>query len=462
MTGASPNAGHPGAGSVAGAGGFTLPGGELFDLAPVGLVVLDRELRPVACNRAMSELNRRRGGSCDCGAGTATMPEAARQVEGPLRHALATGEPLSDLAVASDLSALPEARCGWLVNVQPLRDAGGTVAHLLVSVQEATGFDEARRTLRETEAVFRVSQQLNPDGFSILRAERDAAGTVRDFLFEYANPACEKAFGRGVLAGRRMTAVGQQFTTHPSGLDRHVRALGSRSADEEEFRFGTGADARWFCHTLIPIGGDRLAASFRDITRRKRDEEQGRLVTHESRHRVKNDLAVVSSLIWHARRSSGDAGTLVETLQRQVNTMAAAQDLMGREVGEPVGLENLAHAALDPFSVAPLRIESGPPVEVPAECVVPLALALHELATNALKHGALSAEGGQVVLRWTVRRGRALLIWRESGGPPVAPGAEPGFGTRLLQVVQRSLPDGEVRIDLARRGLRAALGWKLD
>ena len=173
-----------------------------------------------------------------------------------------------------------------------------------------------------------------------------------------------------------------------------------------------------------------------DITERKRGEEQRKLLINELNHRVKNTLAVVQSIASQTLRSATGLAEAGRSLSGRLVSLAKAHDILtqenwsGADLGELVIASCTAHAARERFRLA------GEAVWLPPGLALSLALALHELTTNAIKYGALSTGQGMVAISWTVggdANGQRLrLEWRESGGPPVAPPERKGFGTRML------------------------------
>jgi PAS domain S-box-containing protein len=182
-------------------------------------------------------------------------------------------------------------------------------------------------------------------------------------------------------------------------------------------------------------GAVRVIGAFQDITERKLAEQHRELLINELNHRVKNTLATVQSI---AHQTLADAFTMAEARERldaRLIAMARAHDTLTRENWGAPTLADIVTGALQPFGAgdgAGFAIE-GPAVRVTPKVALALAMALHELATNAVKHGALSAEAGRVSVAWSpAADGQVDFSWRESGGPAVSAPARKGFGSRLL------------------------------
>ena len=180
----------------------------------------------------------------------------------------------------------------------------------------------------------------------------------------------------------------------------------------------------------------------RDRTERKRAEERRALLVNELNHRVKNTLAVVQSLAAQTARGAPDLSAFAAAFQRRILALARAHDLLTREDWTGAPLREVVRAGLAPFALDAGRVDlsgcDGAEAVLPPGAAVTLAMAVHELATNALKHGALSVPEGRVSVG--CRRAAPdsadaapVLEWAERGGPPIAgPPAKRGFGLRLL------------------------------
>lgn len=195
----------------------------------------------------------------------------------------------------------------------------------------------------------------------------------------------------------------------------------------------------------------------RDIDARKHFEENLELLAREVEHRSKNALAIVQATLRLTKAADHDA--YVQTVQGRVDALARAHNLFSRRGTAGADLRSLVEGELTPFlnagAVSGPRAEcSGPAVTLPVWATQPLAMAIHELATNAAKYGALSTPSGLLSIAWT-RMGDDLTVeWRESGGPPLA--CEPervGFGTMVIdRTVTRQL-GGRIKKTWTREGL---------
>ncbi|MFC3067706.1 sensor histidine kinase [Phenylobacterium soli] len=176
-----------------------------------------------------------------------------------------------------------------------------------------------------------------------------------------------------------------------------------------------------------------------DITDRHEAEERRNLVMGELAHRAKNGLQVMMAIVTETARSAETVKGFEKVLMARLEAMAQSQELVTAAGGRPVHLNDLAARALKPFGLTHFDIEPAiADLMVQGDVAAGLALLLHEMATNAVKYGALSRPGGRISLRpGRAGPGMAALHWKERGGPRVEPTNRRGFGSRLLQAALR-------------------------
>jgi PAS domain S-box-containing protein len=200
-----------------------------------------------------------------------------------------------------------------------------------------------------------------------------------------------------------------------------------------------------------------------DITARKEAERRQKLLLDELNHRVKNTLATVQSLAAQTARTSSSAEEFRARFEPRLIALSKAHDRLTRNRWEGANLKDIIQEELAPYSAPERRLSiEGPDLILPPRASLSLSLALHELATNAAKHGALSVHGGSVEVAWEVHRDASpfpqsvSIRWTERGGPEVTPPQRSGFGSRLLRVTAEEL-DGRMEQELAPSGL----DWRL-
>lgn len=158
--------------------------------------------------------------------------------------------------------------------------------------------------------------------------------------------------------------------------------------------------------------------------------EKIRAFNAELQRRTKNTLQMVRTAASRAAGST-DPVEFYRTLAGRLDAIAKANELLGYGSLQACDLGDLVRAAIQPFNAWSIDA-SGPPCQIAGEPAMQLVMALHELGTNAEKYGALSTECGRVAISWIVNGGEVQLLWRESGGPRVAPPTEADLGTRVL------------------------------
>jgi two-component sensor histidine kinase len=204
----------------------------------------------------------------------------------------------------------------------------------------------------------------------------------------------------------------------------------------------------------------------REIAQRTLAEQHQRLLINELNHRVKNTLATVQSIAHQTARSVREPTEAYEAFTERLMALSRAHDVLTSRRWEGAKLEEVVGSAIQPFGGASGRFSvNGVSVWLEPSQALALAMALHELATNASKYGALTSGKGRVEIAWSLggAGGRTLtLTWRESGGPPVKAPGRKGFGSRLLE---RGLPadlGGKVALDYRREGLVCTITARLS
>ena len=214
---------------------------------------------------------------------------------------------------------------------------------------------------------------------------------------------------------------------------------------------------------------ERLNTLRSAIARQQRDQAHLRLMVNELNHRVKNTLATVQSIVAQTLRSGDPPTRMRDTLTSRILALSKAHDVLTDEQWSGADLGEIASQAAQPFrnGVGEDRIRlNGPKVRLPPKTAIAIALALHELATNAVKYGALSGADGYVDFTWSLKRtGKRrdlTAVWRERDGPRVSPPTRAGFGTRLIQRGLAADLNGEVTIAYPVDGVVCTIRAALD
>ncbi len=218
------------------------------------------------------------------------------------------------------------------------------------------------------------------------------------------------------------------------------------------------AGGKWYDLSVEPLRDeDGIICGAVEITARKQDEARIRFLFNEVKHRVGNLLAVAQAMLRQTAETSTGVEDLVERYGQRLRALGGSQQLLVREGSRRAGLRQVIESQLGHLEAARFHLE-GPEVVLDDAAVLHIGMALHELATNAAKYGALSTPGGQVAIVWRVEAGRCTLRWSEHGGPPVRPSNRRGFGREVIEWAAAHAVHGTVRLDLPPEGLR----WELD
>lgn len=303
---------------------------------------------------------------------------------------------------------------------------------------------ERTASLREGEERLRLA--IGAGGFGTWETDLTTRITMR-------SPAALQILG---FAGDQAASPLEAWSSrvHPDDRERVLDAwarLVSGRADEyrPEYRFQRPDGAwRWLEGTAAVVRRDssngrplRVAGTVRDITDRREEEERRELLTQEVNHRARNNLAIVQAILRLTR--APDAESYARLVEGRVAALARAQSLLAAERWTGAPFTTLLKEELlpfggveDPQSAGHARfVIEGPPLRLRAEAVQPLAMVLHELATNAAKHGALSTPEGRVAVTWQADEAAGLLRirWHETGGRAPAFPQRRGVGSRVIE-----------------------------
>ena len=216
-------------------------------------------------------------------------------------------------------------------------------------------------------------------------------------------------------------------------------------------------------HRDFGILNEQIGRLTREIGQRRQAEQHQRTLVEELNHRVMNMLTTVQGIVRQTLRNASVAPDTQRMTDARIAALAAGHRLIARASWNAVELSQMVSAILLPLDVGSGRIQAhGPEALLRPNQAMALAMAFHELATNAVKYGALSNNVGHVRISWEVRRtGDVHLSWVEEGGPPVKEPDRRGFGSRLIE---KNLPaelGGSVRREFLPHGLRCMITFPL-
>ena len=346
----------------------------------------------------------------------------------------------------------------WMMmRLRPYRTIDDRIDGVVVTFVDVTARREAEARVRESEEEYRRLFNSIDQGFCVIEMIYDEDGRATDYRFIEVNAAFERQTGLADTAGRRMRSLvpdHEEFWFETYGRI-------ARSGKPERFEHEAETLGRYYEVYAFPLdssGERKVGVLFNDIRARKEAEAERELLARELSHRVKNTLAVVQAL---ARQTGGrTVDEFRDAFAGRLGALAKAHSLLLDSDWRTTDLGALVRAAMaayDGEQAESVRIE-GPPLTVEAKQSLGLSLVLHELATNALKYGALSTKGGTVRISWSEEDdgegGRVVRFrWIERDGPKIAPPEEEGFGTQMIQRAGQYDLGGEVEMVWAADGL---------
>lgn len=338
----------------------------------------------------------------------------------------------------------------WCIDgAAPRFDADGRFLGYVGSVIDVEDRRRAIDKVRRSEEQLRAIIEQMPIGVAVARMPK---GEI--FLY---NQAIETILGHPVLSEDKdsydryggLDEAGRSLPLEAYPLYRAVALGETVVGDEMRYRRPDGRIISLLGHAAPIIDDDGQAdlavVTIQDITDRKAAEAHQRLLINELSHRAKNLLAIIQSLAQQSFKGEGSNKEMVRRFEGRLGALSAAHGLLTQERWEAVPLRRIICDTFTAVRADDERLKlEGDDLLLPPKVSVSLAMAIHELATNALKYGSLSSDSGTVSIRWEASDGRLRLRWKERGGPPVTEPARRGFGSRMIE-----------------RGLAAELGGKV-
>ncbi len=433
---------------------------QLYDTAPIGLAMLDSDLRFQRINKRLADIN---GHSVEAHLGRRVwdlVPDLEGTVGPMLRRVLETGIPLTDVEITGETPATKGVR-HWVEQFYPLGDSAGGVRGIGVICEEVTDRKRAERRLRASEERLRLAADAAKIGVFEWDPENDTSVFVNSHmreLFGVEHSVSRTTFLDAFVHPDDRAAVARTFES---------RAISPGQTIRTTCRVRRGDSWRWiefageFSAVDDGISKLRFLGIARDVTAIKQAEETQRLLIGELNHRVKNTLATVQAIANQTLRRASNPDVFVASLTGRLHALSHAHNLLtettwtGADLSRLVSEQLVVGAASDPR----VAIE-GDVVILPPQTALRLGLVIHELGTNARKHGALSTATGHLHVGWHVSRRDDRpwleLEWRERGGPPAVSPDRRGFGTRLIEASVSAL-GGEAVLDYGRDGLACHL-----
>lgn len=270
-------------------------------------------------------------------------------------------------------------------------------------------------------------------GFCVVELAFDPDGAPRDYKFVEVNVAFERQTGLQDAAGKWMRELAPDHEQHwfdlygkvaltgqPVRFEQHAEQLGDRWYDVHAFRIG------------VPEA-HQVAILFNDITARRDTEQQMKLINAELGHRMNNAMALVQAIASQTLRGVKERDA-VEAFERRLDALSRAHHILEQQSWTSVGLRQVIAGVLAAHADKARVKLDGPDMRLDPKAALSFSMLLHELATNAVKYGALGDSSGHVAVSWFTENGTLVFDWREIGGPEVKAPTRKGLGSRLIDL----------------------------
>ena len=328
-----------------------------------------------------------------------------------------------------------------------------SIDYFVSVVEDISERKQAEEELRKSEERFRSSLLHSPLPIVLFDDQEQILAFSQSWLEEtgYSREELHRiedwtARACGERSGEVLGHIRRIISTEP-GAERAEHMIRTKDGRERLWSFvssalGTQSDGRRL-----------FVCMAQDVTARKAHEEHVQLLMREISHRAKNMLSLVQAIA--RQTATREPEDFIGRFTERIQALAANQDLLVRNEWQGVDVEDLVRAQLAHFAdLLGSRIAvDGPKLRLNAAAAQAIGLALHELATNAGKYGALSADAGRVDVRWRLDDDTFTMSWTERNGPPASPPDRRGFGSTVIDSMARMTLGGEVQLDYAPAGL---------
>ncbi|MGB6176340.1 MAG: HWE histidine kinase domain-containing protein [Methylocella sp.] len=471
----------------------------VFNSLPAPWLVMDRDFNIVALNQAFLDSTVQ---SREALAGSNIF--TAFPAAGESRHILQDSlervrnngvvDVLPSVSYAVAVNGRTEERL-WCCTHVPVRDKNGQVAFLLKSAQDISELPSSKglegldsEAAGETDPQAGNIQVLNQTLLATVQQLGRLVMQAPSFMcvlrgpnlvFELVNIAFSMLAGGRDLIGKTLReglpeSEGQDyprlleniFKTGEVHVGRKMRILLQDTPDCE-------TEEHYIDFVAQPIMGANgevtgIFIEGNDVTDHVLTEQRQALLIRELHHRVRNTLAMVQGVMTTTAKTSAGIEEFQEAFSGRIASLARTHAVMTEQPQQSVSFQQLLTQELGPYSGDQgLRIRlSGPAVDLPSQIALPLGMAVHELTTNAVRHGALAKAEGRVEVGWSLieKDGEPALLceWDEFAGPPVTPRCRDGFGSMLLERVLPQQIRAEVTVDFAPGGFRLRMAVPLQ
>ena len=344
---------------------------------------------------------------------------------------------------------------------QPIRDSSGAVTGVLVDGVDVTERVTSTVALQASEQFLRSVLQASSDCIKVL----DLQGSV-EYLSDGGRDILEIPKDKDIV-GRPWADLWAD-AERSKVMDALDLARKGKASGFQSYANTFAGNLRYWDVRVTPMldangQPERILAVSRDLTYLRRIEEEREHLMHELEHRLKNAFAMVQSVINQTLRKAPSVEAAREILSGRIRALSDAQNILTKSITDTMDIHKVVEAALTPHRSGEGRfVITGPVCAINGKQGLGLSLALHELATNATKYGALSEGQGRIKISWaTDQSGDFCFDWRETGGPIVDQPQQRGFGTTLIENIVASYFGGTAKLEFLPEGVQFQLRGKI-
>ena len=443
---------------------------SLYQSAPLGLAMLDRDLKYVRVNDALAEINGVPAAEHIGRFVFDVVPDLREQAEPLYKAVLASGEAIRDVEFRGETKRAPGVMRDWMEHTYPLKTAAGELVGLGLIVEEITDRKRVQSELASANVALRRTLDLL---FLSLRAAGVSVFTQdRDLRYIWIGGEYFGCDADAAVGAEEKDVVPPELVEPLLLMKREVLATGQSA--HQDLPYQKNGKTVW-CNVQIEPWRSRngevqsLLGAVSDISERKATEQHIRTLLGELAHRSKNLLTVIQVM---ARRSVSpelSSSDFVDSFIERLSGLAQSHDLLAREDWRGISMQELVTSQIGHLNsdLSARLFTDGPEIVLIPVAAQNLGMAVHELSTNAVKYGALSVDGGEVHISWSVfqdenGRDRLRLAWVERGGPKVVEPTRRGFGRFVIEAIAARALSGSVELRFDPEGVSCAIEGAAD
>jgi len=430
---------------------------NLLDSTEIATIFLDNAMRIKSFTAGMTDIFHLRDGDRGRRVTDITTVLSYPDLEKDAKKVLRT------LSVIDKEVSLADEGMTFLMRIRPYRTLGNVIDGVVITFVDITEHEQAAKALRASEQRFSAIV----DQATVGVAETDLNGR-----FVLVNSRYCEMVGR---SAEELTGLRMQDITHPEDLPLNVEPFSHLTGEGKPFEIEKryvrpDGSIVWVHNNVAPVNDidgrpQHAVAVSLDITERKHADERRLLLLQELNHRVKNTLSIVQSIAMQTHQSAQTPEAFQEAFSSRLVALSRTHDLLTTRNWEGVSLRDLILRELEPYQDGQFAI-NGEDIHLRPEMALTLGMALHELATNAAKYGALSVPVGRVGVTWEVTNNAGQrhvhLRWIETGGPPVKERNRWGLGSKLIERALAYSLNGVTRLDFAASGVKCTIDAPLS